>query len=240
MSIHHFLFTGKCHFCSRLKCLRLCRAVYTVDFSFLEFSTPFTPEASFFSSSTGSFSGIFLCSPLNVMFLNYSHGPLLTLTRAVWSTQILSGLCNPHLHPLYMLFIFPVYQLNWSICPGYACPLIYWKTFFFKTFLILTKLNRSSLYTPSPKTLDRTSTRGSVMQSMVTMFFNQLLSCQLLEIRLHFSLPHLCVKVSINTYQMNGWISFVQNVMLEIRRQWNIVWMSNWWGCQLTDVAQVT
>ena len=34
----------------------------------------------------------------------------------------LRRLCSAHLHPLDMIFIFPVYLLNWSTCPGSACP----------------------------------------------------------------------------------------------------------------------
>lgn len=82
MSTYCFLFAGRGLSCSRLKLLHLSEAVDIVDFSFLEFSVPFIPVASFSSSSLGSFSGIFLCSVFNVMFLNYVHGPPFTLTWA--------------------------------------------------------------------------------------------------------------------------------------------------------------
>lgn len=78
MSIHHFLFTG--FSCSRLKFFYLYEAVDTVDFSLLEFSTPSIPAASLCFFFPDSFSGIFLCSPLNVIFLSYVHSLPLTLT----------------------------------------------------------------------------------------------------------------------------------------------------------------
>lgn len=194
----------------RLKLLHLSEAVDIVDF-FLEFSVPFIPVASFSSSSPGSFSGIFLCSVFNVMFLSDVHGPPLTLTWAAWSTSC-SSWEGSALHTFILWTWSLFFQCICSTDPlaqGLLVPPYVQKVF--------ELFPGSSLYTSSPKTLNRTSTIGSLMQSMILMFLSTFkLPTPWDEAALFFAIS-LCE--GLNKHLSNEWMNFLcANVMLEIRR----------------------